>query len=50
MVLVMPDWVDPRALAENVIIFSILAMACVGFVAGLKELIMDLRNMRRAKV
>ena len=46
----MPDALDLRALLDNVIVVSIVVIAAVGFVAGMKELIMDLRKLRRAKV
>ena len=46
----MPDWIDPRSLLDTVIVFSIVALAAVGFVAGMKQMIIDLSNLRRAKV
>ena len=46
----MPDWIDPRSLLDTVIIVSIVALAAIGFVAGIKELITDLSKLRRAKV
>ncbi len=46
----MPDWIDPRSLLDNVIILSIVALAAIGFVAGIKEMITDLSKLRRAKV
>ena len=46
----MPDAFDPRALLDSVIVIGIVAIAAVGFVAGMKELIMDVRKLRRAKV
>ena len=46
----MPEALDLRALLDTVIVVSIVAIASVGFVAGMKELIMDVRNLRRAKV
>ena len=46
----MPDGFDLRALLDSVIVVSIVAIAAVGFVAGMKELIMDVRKLRRAKV
>ena len=46
----MPDWIDPRSLFDNLIVVSIVALAAVGFVAGIKEIIMDLSKLRRAKV
>ena len=46
----MSDALDLRALIDNVIVVSIVVIAAVGFVAGMKELIMDVRNLRRAKV
>ena len=46
----MPDAFDLRALLDTVIVVSIIAIAAVGFVAGMKELILDLRKLRRAKV
>ena len=46
----MPDGFDLRALLDTVIVVSIVAIAAVGFVAGMKELIMDVRKLRRAKV
>ena len=46
----MPDWIDPRSLLDTVIIGSIVALAAIGFVAGIKEMITDLSKLRRAKV
>ena len=46
----MPDWIDPRSMLDTVIIVSIVALAAVGFVVGVKEMIIDLRKLRRAKV
>ena len=46
----MPDWIDPRSLLDRVIILSIVALAAIGFVAGIKEMITDLSKLRRAKV
>ena len=46
----MPDWIDPRSLLDTVIIFTIVALAAFGFVAGIKEMITDLSKLRRAKV
>ena len=46
----MPDWIDSRSLLDTVIILSIVALAAVGFVAGIKEMITDLSKLRRAKV
>jgi type II secretory pathway pseudopilin PulG len=46
----MPDWFAPHALLETVIVVSIVAIAAVGFVTGIKDLITDVRNLRRAKV
>ena len=46
----MPDWIDPRSLLDTVIIVSIVALAAIGFVAGVKEMITDLSKLRRAKV
>ena len=46
----MPDWIDPRSLLDTVIIISIVALAAVGFVVGMKQMIIDLSNLRRAKV
>lgn len=46
----MPDRIDPRSLLDNLIVVSIVALAAVGFVAGIKEMIMDLSKLRRAKV
>ena len=46
----MPEAFDLRALLDTVIVVSIVAIAGVGFVAGMKELIMDVRKLRRAKV
>ena len=50
MVYAVSDWFDPRALLDTVIVVSIVAIAAVGFVAGIKEMIADVRNLRRAKV
>ena len=46
----MPDWIDPRSLLDTMIILSIVALAAIGFVVGIKEMITDLRKHRRAKV
>ena len=46
----MPDWIDPRSLLDTLIILSIVALAAIGFVAGIKEMITDLSKLRRAKV
>ena len=46
----MPDWIVPRSLLDTVIIVSIVALAAVGFVVGMKQMIIDLSNLRRAKV
>ena len=46
----MPDWIDSRSLLDTVIILSIVALAAIGFVAGIKEMITDLSKLRRAKV
>ena len=46
----MPDWIYPRSLLDTVIIVSIVALAAVGFVVGMKQMIIDLSNLRRAKV
>ena len=46
----MPDWIDPRSLLDTVIIVSIVALAAVGFVVGMKQMLIDLSNLRRAKV
>ena len=46
----MPDWIDPRSLLDTLIIVSIVALAAVGFVVGIKQMIIDLSNLRRAKV
>lgn len=46
----MPDWIDPRSLLDTVIIVSIVALAAIGLVVGMKQMIIDLSNMRRAKV
>ena len=46
----MPDWIDPRSLLNTVIIVSIVALAAIGFVVGMKQMIIDLSNLRRAKV
>ena len=46
----MPEAFDLRALLDTVIVVSIVAIAAVGFVAGMKELITDVRKLRRAKV
>ena len=46
----MPDWIDPRSLLDTVIIVSIVALAAVGFVVGMKQMIIDLSNLRRDKV
>ena len=46
----MPYWIDPRSVLDSLIVVSIVALAAVGFVAGIKEMIMDLSKLRRAKV
>ena len=46
----MPDWIDPRSLLDTVIILSIVALAAIGFVVGIKEMITDLSKLHRAKV
>ena len=46
----MPDWIDPRSLLDTVIILSIVALAAIGFAVGIKEMIIDLSKLRRAKV
>ena len=46
----MPDWIDPRSLLDTVIILSIVVLAAIGFVVGIKEMITDLSKLRRAKV
>ena len=46
----MPDWIDPRSLLDTLIIVSIVALAAVGFVVGMNQMIIDLSNLRRAKV
>ena len=46
----MSDWIDPRSLLDTVIIVSIVALAAVGFVVGIKEMIIDVSKLRRAKV
>ena len=46
----MPDWIDPRPMLDTVIICSIVALAAIGFVVGIKEMITDLSKLRRAKV
>ncbi len=50
MVHAMTDGFDPRPLIDTVIVVSIVAVAVVGFVAGMKELITDVSKLRRAKV
>ena len=46
----MPDWIDSRSLLDTLVIVSIVALAAVGFVVGMKQMIIDLSNLRRAKV
>ena len=46
----MPDWIDSRSLLDTMIIMSIVALAAIGFVVGIKEMITDLSKLRRAKV
>ena len=46
----MTDWIDPLSLLDTVIILSIVALAAIGFVVGIKEMITDLSKLRRAKV
>jgi len=41
---------DLRALLDTVIVVSIVMIAVFGFVAGMKELILDVRKFRRARV
>lgn len=45
----MLDWIDPRSLLNTVVILSIVALAAIGFVVGIKEMITDLSKLRRAK-
>ena len=45
----MPDWIDPRSMLDTVVILSIVALAAMGFVVGIKEMITDLSKLRRAK-
>ena len=46
----MTDGFDPRTVIDTVIVVGIVAVAGIGFVAGLKELIIDVSKLRRAKV
>ena len=46
----MSDWIDPRSMLDTVIILSVVALAAIGFVVGIKEMITDLSKLRRAKV
>ena len=46
----MSDWIDPRSLLDTGIILSIVSLAAIGFVVGIKEMITDLSKLRRAKV
>ena len=46
----MLDWIDLRSMLDTVIILSIVALAAIGFVVGIKEMITDLSKLRRAKV
>ena len=46
----MPDWIDPRSLLDSLIVVGVVALAAVGFIAGIKNMIMDLSKLRRAKV
>lgn len=41
---------DPHALLETAIVVGIVSLAMVGFITGLKELALDLRNLRKAKI
>ena len=50
MVHAMTDGFDPRTMIDTVIVVGIVAVAGIGFVAGLKELIIDVSKLRRAKV
>tara|TARA_B000000565_G_scaffold106698_1_gene79985 strand:- start:4221 stop:4373 length:153 start_codon:yes stop_codon:yes gene_type:complete len=50
MVHAMTDGFDPRTVIDTVIVVGIVAVAGIGFVAGLKELIIDVSKLRRAKV
>ena len=45
----MLDWIDPRSMLDTVIILSVVALAAIGFVVGIKEMITDLSKLRRAK-
>ena len=45
----MLDWIDPRSMLDTFIILSIVALAAIGFVVGIKEMITDLSKLRRAK-
>ena len=40
---------DPQALLETAIIVGIVVLAMVGFLTGLKQLMGDLRNLRKVK-
>ena len=40
---------DPHALWETAIIVGIVVLAMVGFLTGLKQLMGDLRNLRKVK-
>ena len=50
MVHAMTDGFDPRTVIDTVIVVGIVVVAGIGFVAGLKELIIDVSKLRRAKV
>ena len=50
MVHAMTDGFDPRTVIDTVIVVGIVAVAGIGFVAGLKELIIDVSKLPRAKV
>ena len=41
---------NPYALLETVIIVGIIGLAMVGFMTGIKDLVTDLRNFKKAKV
>ena len=40
---------DPHALLETLIVVGIVSLAMVGFITGLKQLMGDLRNLRKVK-
>ena len=45
-----PPSTNPHALLESIIIVGIIGLAMVGFITGIKDLVTDLRNFKKAKI